>query len=284
MDTPTCQESKDLRPPGRNPLSGGPLPSSYLWSWARWLNGALSSSKFMLRSSAHDFAQRSSHESQSLKLDPCALDSHARSWCAMIFKIINSIWKIQMAWIWTGGRYYYDPQATTQKIVKRCNPLTAVPIFEWGQWLLYYINKKCLLFSSSWEPQILTTTWPFLGCLLFVTAIIHHCHLHGIVRTYTLKFSQATVAEVSYLHVSVVLLQNSSNQSGGKGPGDNGFLERFRYCKLTRLPIDSGMDPVNWLALRFRCVTYPSGLQYTRSQSQWSVPVIHFSAVNHESR
>ncbi len=29
MDTPTCQESKDLRPPGRNPLSwGGPSPSS----------------------------------------------------------------------------------------------------------------------------------------------------------------------------------------------------------------------------------------------------------------
>ena len=39
------------RYPGRNPLSGRPLPSSYLWSWSRWLNGALSSSKFMLRSS-----------------------------------------------------------------------------------------------------------------------------------------------------------------------------------------------------------------------------------------
>jgi hypothetical protein len=64
------------------------------------------------------------------------------------------------------------------------------------------------------------------------------------VRTYALKFSQATV-EVSYLHVSVVLLQNASNQSGGNGPGDNGFLERLRYCKLTRLPIESGMDPVN---------------------------------------
>jgi hypothetical protein len=40
MDTPTCQESKDLRPPGRNPLSWGspPSPSSYLWSWVRWLS------------------------------------------------------------------------------------------------------------------------------------------------------------------------------------------------------------------------------------------------------
>ena len=46
----------------RNRLGVPFLPSSYLWSWARWLNGALSSSKFMLRSSAHDFAQRSSHE------------------------------------------------------------------------------------------------------------------------------------------------------------------------------------------------------------------------------
>ena len=44
MDTPqpARNDTKDLRPPGRNPLSGGPLPSSYLWSWARWLNGALS--------------------------------------------------------------------------------------------------------------------------------------------------------------------------------------------------------------------------------------------------
>ena len=30
MDTPTCQESKDLRPPGRNPLSFGSPSRLYI--------------------------------------------------------------------------------------------------------------------------------------------------------------------------------------------------------------------------------------------------------------
>ena len=40
IDTPTCQESKDLRPPGETPCLGGPLPprSSYFWIWALWLS------------------------------------------------------------------------------------------------------------------------------------------------------------------------------------------------------------------------------------------------------